>query len=279
MKRNPRGKFLLVIACCLTPIAGGAFACDMRGVSSDAPTLCGKAEQGGLVYGESEWRVDSESAEFQIQSQGNIFVMGIPMDAPKRMKLKFCNGETCKTYDYEIAQRKYKEEQAVKVAGKFVEYPPEVQKRIDSENEKITAARSAMDAEHLDFTDFRYPFAKKYPASGTYGDRRVFNGKPRSPHKGLDIAAPKGTAVHPIGRGRVALALDSYMAGKMVLIDHGYGVFSVYMHMDKIMAKAGDIVDFSSVIGTVGATGRVSGAHLHLGLYVGQTPIDPALVL
>jgi len=65
----------------------------------------------------------------------------------------------------------------------------------------------------------------------------------------------------------------------MVLVDHGYGVFSVYMHLDRIMAKAGDIVDFRSVIGTVGATGRVSGAHLHLGLYVGQTAIDPALVL
>jgi len=278
MKGNLRGKFLSIIASCLS-ITGGAFACDVRGVSKDAPNLCGKAEQGGFVYGESEWRLDSETAAIRIQSHGNIFVMAIPMDAPKRMTLKFCNGETCKKYDYEIAQRKYKEEQAVKVAGKFVEYPPEVQKRIDSETEKITAARDVADAEHLDFTDFRYPFAKKYPTSGTYGDRRVFNGKPRSPHKGLDIAAPEGTAVHPIGRGRVVLALDSYMAGKMVLIDHGYGVFSVYMHLDRIMSKTGDIVDFKSVIGTVGATGRVSGAHLHLGLYVGQTPIDPALVL
>ena len=279
MKRNLRGKFLLIIACCLAPIAAGASACGVAGVSSDAPILCGRAEQGGLVYGESEWRVDSETAEFQIQSHGSVFVMGIPMDAPKRMALKFCSGETCKSYDYEIAQRKYKEEQAVKVSGKFVEYSPDVQKRIDSENEKIAAARGAVDAEHLDFTDFRYPFAKRYKTSGTYGDRRVFNGKPKSPHKGLDIAAPAGTVVHPIGRGRVALTLDSYMAGKMVLVDHGYGVFSVYMHLDKIMAKAGDIVDFRSVIGTVGATGRVSGAHLHLGLYVGQTPIDPSLVL
>ncbi|MDR1071671.1 MAG: M23 family metallopeptidase [Rickettsiales bacterium] len=276
MKRLP----LLIFALAALPVFAD---CDVRGVDPDAPVLCGNAVQGGFLYGESDWQVMNEAKMFcsSIQcawwGEDGIFVIGIPMDADESLKLRFCKDKKCKTFDYKIKRRKYIE-QRVKVDEKFIEYPPEIQKRIDSENEKIAAARGMFDASFAEFMDWKYPFRKKYPVSGAYGSRRVFNGVQKSPHKGWDIAAPKGTPVRSIERGRVVLAIDSYMSGKTVMVSHGYGIFSLYAHLDKTSAKPGAVVTADSVLGTVGATGRASGPHLHLGLYFGQTPLDPELL-
>lgn len=247
--------------------------CDVRGVKHDAPILCGHAIQGGFLYGESDWQVGGQGI---VQKDG-VFAIGIPMDAPEKLTLEFCKDKKCKSFEYKIKQRKYAM-QHVKVGDKFVHYPPEIQKRIDSENEKIMNARAAADSSFIGFMDLKYPFSKKYPISGVYGSRRVFNGEQKSPHKGLDIAAPKGTSVRAIGAGRVVLAIDAYLSGKTIFIDHGYGIYSAYVHLDKIRAKPGDIVNGDSVIGTVGSTGRASGPHLHLGLYHNQTPLDAGLL-
>jgi len=165
----------------------------------------------------------------------------------------------------------------VAVDDKFIKYSDEVQKRIDSENAQIQDARKG-ELISLDFMEPKYPFLKKYKTSGHYGSRRVFNGVPKSPHKGWDIAAPKGAEVHPMANGRVVLTMDSYLSGKMVIISHGYGLFSVYCHLDKIKVKEGDYAGYETVIGNVGATGRVSGPHLHLGLYFMQIALDAELL-
>jgi murein DD-endopeptidase MepM/ murein hydrolase activator NlpD len=261
-----------------------AFAdCDVRGINPVAPVLCGNAVQGGFLYGESDWFVMNEAKMFcssiqcAWQGENGIFVIEIPMDADENLKLRFCKDKKCMVFDYKIKQRKYAE-QRVAVDARFVEYPPEIQKRIDSENEKIARARYILDASFAEFMDWKYPFAKKYRVSGTYGGRRVFNGVRKSPHKGWDIAAPKGTPVRSVGRGKVVLVIDSYMSGKTVIVSHGYGIFSLYAHLDNTSAKPGAVVTADSVLGTVGAPGRVSGPHLHLGLYFGQTPLDPELL-
>jgi hypothetical protein len=246
--------------------------CNVKGVESDAPALCGHAVQGGLLYGETDWNTRSELAV----KHGDVFVIGVPMEW-EDLKLEFCKNDKCRSFTYKIEQRKYAM-QKVKVADKFINYPPEVQKRIDSENDKIFNAREIMDVSFIGFMDWKYPFAKKYPMTGEYGSRRVFNGEPKSPHKGIDIAAPKGTKVRPIGPGRVALAFDAYLSGKTVIVSHGFYVFSIYAHLSEINVKTGDAVDMNSTIGKVGATGRASGAHLHLGLYHGQTALDPSLL-
>ena len=113
-----------------------------------------------------------------------------------------------------------------------------------------------------------------------YKGQRILNGQPRSPHNGVDVAAPRGTPVKTMGDGIVALVNeDMFFTGKTVMIDHGLGLTSVYVHMDKITVKGGDFVTKGMQIGTVGATGRVTGPHLHWGVSWFKTHLDPALLV
>jgi murein DD-endopeptidase MepM/ murein hydrolase activator NlpD len=257
--------------------------CDVRGLESDAPVLCGNPVQGGLLYGESDWLVSDEDNAFSspvqygLQGPDGVFAIGIPMNAGKKLRLRFCRDGKCSVFNYGIGQRNYAE-QRVSVAAKFVDYPPGVRERIDSENEKIRASRGVFDTSFIGFADWEYPFVEKYPTSGSYGNRRVFNGVGRSPHRGWDIAAPMGALVRSIGPGKVVLTIDSYMSGKTVIISHGYGVFSIYAHLGSVNVRQDGAVSAGSVVGTVGSTGRASGPHLHLGLYRGDEPLDPELL-
>ncbi|MDH5766300.1 MAG: peptidoglycan DD-metalloendopeptidase family protein [Gammaproteobacteria bacterium] len=115
--------------------------------------------------------------------------------------------------------------------------------------------------------------------SSIFGLRRFFNEQPRRPHSGLDIAAPEGTPIMAIENGRVIEAGDFFFSGNMVYLDHGQGVISLYAHMHQINVKVGDMIKKGQVIGTVGETGRVTGPHLHLGIYVNQTLVDPVFLL
>lgn len=267
----------MIFALAATP----AFSdCNVRGVRSAAPVLCGNAVQGGFLYGETDYFVHSR--QYDAVYKNKIFVLGLPMDADEKLTLQFCkmpfnNGfANCQSFDYKVKQRKYAE-QNIRVDDKFIDYPPEIQKRIDLENGRMASAMKNIDPSFIGFMNWKYPFAKKYPVSGSYGARRVFNGERKSPHRGLDIAAPRGTKIRAVGVGKVVLTIDSYMSGKTVIISHGFGIFSLYAHLNKIIAATGDVVGPDSIIGTVGSTGRASGPHLHLGLYFNRTPIDAGL--
>ncbi|MDR2770297.1 MAG: M23 family metallopeptidase [Rickettsiales bacterium] len=242
-------------------------------VAGGAPALFGNAVQGGFLYGESRWDVSGPN----LTKRDGVFVIALPMDAPEILTLEFCKNEKCGRHDYKIEQRKYKE-QNIRVDSKFTEYPPDVQKRIDAEAELIRKTMRILDFERLNLADWEYPFAKKYKSGGGYGARRVFNGMPKSPHKGWDIAAPRGAEVRPMARGRVALAIDGYLTGRTVLVSHGYGIYSAYMHLDRILVSQGDEISPASAIGTVGSSGRVSGPHLHLGLYADGVALDAELL-
>ncbi|MEE9543497.1 MAG: M23 family metallopeptidase, partial [Thermodesulfobacteriota bacterium] len=112
--------------------------------------------------------------------------------------------------------------------------------------------------------------------SAKFGLRRTMNNIPRSPHSGMDIAAPKGTPVMAANNGKVAFIGNFFFNGKFIVLDHGLGVFTVYAHLDKIMAKSGEIVEKGSTIGEVGSTGRSTGPHLHFGVKVGRMRVSPA---
>ena len=125
------------------------------------------------------------------------------------------------------------------------------------------------------------PFVRPVPGEPTsaFGLRRIFNGQPRAPHAGLDLKAATGTPVRTSGPGTVVLADDLYFAGKTVIVDHGAGLFTIYAHLSRLDVKDGDAVEAGCVVGLSGATGRVTGPHLHWGARVGDTIFDPRALL
>lgn len=158
------------------------------------------------------------------------------------------------------------------VAPKYVEPPKELQERLQKERattKKILATISPNAAWQLPFTR-----PVKGTISGSFAARRVFNEKPRSPHLGTDMRGAIGTSILAMADGVVLLAKEHYYSGNAVWIDHGQGVISMYGHMSKFAVKQGDRVKQGQKIGEVGATGRVTGPHLHLSLYIQGVAVD-----
>lgn len=150
--------------------------------------------------------------------------------------------------------------------------------------ERIGRERGIIDAALGRFSESRVPelgFEAPVPGrrSSSFGLRRFFNDQPRSPHKGMDIAAPKGTPIENPLPGRVVATGDYFFNGNTVIVDHGQGLVTLYCHLERIDVAEGEDLDAGERLGTVGATGRVTGPHLHWGVYLNATAVDPALFL
>lgn len=175
-----------------------------------------------------------------------------------------------------LSEKKYPV-QRLSVDPNMVQPPKKFWPRIEEESRIVGKALATISAERF----WKLPMVRPAPGriSSIYGLRRVFNGEPRTPHRGLDIAAAQGEPVLAVDDGIVVLTGDHYYAGQSVYLDHGQGVISAYLHLSKVDVTAGQTVTRGETIGQVGSTGRVTGPHLHFGLYVLGQAVDPEPLL
>ena len=168
--------------------------------------------------------------------------------------------------------------ESLTVKQQFVEPNPEQLARAQEEAKRLREIYDRVTPEKLWNGPFRMPLDGDFKG-GNFGKRRILNGHPGTPHGGMDFPAPTGTPVHAAQSGRVVLAEELYFSGNTVIVDHGLGIYTFYCHFSKIDAKVGDDVVAGTVLGEVGATGRVTGPHLHWALEVQKARVNPLELL
>lgn len=163
------------------------------------------------------------------------------------------------------------------VDEKFVNPPPEELARISQESKKVEEIFATVTRRRL----WKGPFGKPVPGtpSSSFGKRSILNNQPRSPHSGADFDVETGTPVKSPNSGRVVLAADLYFSGNTVIVDHGQGLYSYFGHLSKFIVKEGMEVRRGDLLGYVGATGRVTGPHLHWAIRLVSTRVDPTSLL
>ncbi len=236
--------------------------------------------QGALVFGKVPPGSQVRYRERLLRATGYgtvAFGVGRDETGPLKVDVTLPSGRV-EPVSIAVTPRDWPVEHVNGVPPKTVNPPPEIAARIQREQALVTAARERDDER----TDFALPF--QWPVqgriSGRFGNARVYNGQPGAGHSGMDIAAPDGTPVRAPAGGVVTFASpDLYLTGGTVLLDHGHGVSSNFLHLSRIDVKVGDRIEPGQVIGAVGATGRATGPHLHWGMNWFDTRIDPLLVL
>ncbi len=244
---------------------------------AEAVRLEGRFVQGGVIFGHSVpgARVALNGRDVRVSPSGR-FVFGFGRDAPGTAQLEiFLPDGVEDRRTLRVEKRQYKTQKIDGLPPKMVTPPEKVLARIRAENKTIAAARAVDRPEPLFESGFIWPATG--PISGVFGSQRILNGEPRRPHYGLDIAAPEGTPVHAPADGAVAIAeRDMYYTGGTVMLDHGHGLTSVYSHLKDVTVKQGQILRQGDILGTVGATGRVTGAHLDWRINWFKERLDPA---
>ena len=203
-------------------------------------------------------------------------VVGIPLKEAVGNATLVVNRDPAQAIDFSIEPHAYRE-QRLNVERKYVEPDQQSLDRIFGERRIIDGALNRFSTPVPTGLQFGAPVPGRQ--SPSFGFRRIFNDQPRSPHSGMDIAAPQGTPILAPLAGTVAATGDFYFNGNTVIVDHGQGFVTLYCHLSHIAVSEGDSVDAGAQLGLVGATGRVTGAHLHFSTYLNGTAVDPALFL
>ena len=248
--------------------------------STFAVEFQGKFIQGHFIIGKTEsgTKVLIDKKEVRVTDDG-YFAFGIGRDRKYDVVITLNKNGIKQKIVKKVQKRKYNIQRIDGLEEKKVTPPEEVYERINKENKLIAKAR-AINSD-LDF--FRNKFIIPVDdaiITGVYGSQRILNGKPKWPHYGLDFAQKEGTAVKAMLNGTVTLAEpDLYYTGGTLIFDHGHGISTLYMHMQKILVDKGQKVKQGDIIGTVGSTGRATGAHLDIRLNWFDTRLDPATAL
>lgn len=224
------------------------------------------------------WRDKHITIPSEDNQRIGLILLAVPLDAqPGAVSL------TVNTPKGGVAQHqvrviaKARPVQRLTVDSKYVDPPPDVQERVARDRQKVIAIL----AQYIPERAWSVPFVRPVPGdiSSQFGLKRVLNGKPRSPHRGLDFRGQTGQPILALADGQVALAEDLYFSGNAVYVNHGGGVFSAYLHMSEIGVRVGQRVRRGHVLGLVGSTGVSTAPHLHLSLNVQGTPADPLSLL
>ncbi|TAN47675.1 MAG: M23 family metallopeptidase [Methylococcaceae bacterium] len=203
-------------------------------------------------------------------------LVGIPLSTkPGRQQLLVKTGEQSSTLAFTLRDKKYPAQYLTITNQRMVEPNPEDQARIARESQILAAALATWTEQADVDTDFHLP--AHGPLSSPFGLRRFFNQQPRDPHSGLDIAAPAGAPITAPAAGKVINTGDYFFNGNAVFVDHGQGLITGYFHLSRVDVHAGQMVDKGDALGAVGATGRVTGPHLHWNVYLNGAKVNPAL--
>ena len=230
----------------------------------------------GGVYA---WSVPAGASDIRFQNNpvfvvGQTALVGIPIrQALGPAQITFVYGGQDQTHTFEIVDKRYTEQRITLQNKEMVSPNPKQLERIRAESKRQRAIYATVSAPMDLSTGFSMPL--EGITTSLYGHRRFFNDQPRSPHSGLDIAAPTGTPIVAPAQARVALVDDLYYNGKSVFLDHGQGLITMYCHLSEQTVSTGELVQQDQVIGLVGATGRVTGPHLHWSVSLNGYRIDP----
>lgn len=242
-------------------VPGGVAILDVPGEPSKPPVVTFEGNRVMVIPNGQGWRA----------------IVGIPLARePGTAKIEIRSGNATLTQGFTIEGKAYAT-QRLKVAPKHVDLSPDNAARVAEEQPRIREAVGTFST--LLPSTLRLESPVRGPRSSSFGLRRVFNNQPRNPHSGMDIAAPVGTPVYAPAPGKVIEVGDFFFNGKSVFIDHGQGLVTLYCHLSDIGVTPGAEVKTGEKIGEVGATGRVTGPHLHWGVALNRAFVDPALFL
>ena len=235
----------------------------------------GTSSPGGIYV----WEIPTTATEIRFENRpvftvNGKAIIGVPISQePGEAAIVFRLERLSKKEFFRIKKKNYTEQRITLADTKMVSPPSKELERIRKES----AAQKAVYASFTPQIDLSQGFIMPLEGRKTslYGHRRFFNDVPRSPHSGLDIAAPTGTPIVAPGPGRVALRGDFYFNGKTILLDHGQGLITMYCHMSEYIVEEGEFIDQGQMLGLVGSTGRSTGPHLHWSVSLNNFRIDP----
>ncbi len=239
---------------------GGIAIIPVAPASQAKPSVTYKSKPIALVKGATNW----------------LGVIGISLDAKVGKHSLYIIDNTKKTYAkyFTVKKHKYKTQRLTIKNKNKVNPNSKSTKRIERE---FFLKKKLKNSFTPTSPHFNFMKPTKGRDSGRFGLRRILNKQKRNPHSGMDIAAPKGRSVKATEAGRVIFAGDLFFTGKVIYLDHGNGLISLYAHLSKFNVKKGQVVNRGETIGKVGRTGRVTGAHLHWSVYLNGNAVDPAL--
>ncbi|RTE87197.1 MULTISPECIES: M23 family metallopeptidase [Gammaproteobacteria] len=244
------------------------------------PSLRGEFTQGGIIVGKTTEgaQVTLDGEPLKVSRNGDfVFGFGRDVTGSATLSVTYANGDSWEE-TFSISEREFDIQRIDGLPSRVVTPDPEVVAEIRQNSAEVWEARQPR-------TDFTY-FASNFiwpaegPISGVYGSQRVLNGEPRTPHYGVDVAAPTGTPVVAPANGVVTLAHKTMvLSGGTLIIDHGHGVFSSFLHLNDIHVEVGDYVEQGAQVGEIGETGRATGPHLDWRINWGNERLDPEFLV